>query len=89
MRLGKKGNKHILKELSSANDRVMKPGAGRKIITQTNPGLHRKLERMLEPVTRGHPESVLNWTCLSTRTLAAALDKLGFRVSHTKVGGIC
>lgn len=25
------------------------------------------LQQMLEPVTHGHPESVLKWTCLSTR----------------------
>jgi len=41
---------------------------------------------MLEPVTRGHPDSVLKWTCLSTRTLAEALNKKGHIVSHTKVG---
>ena len=44
------------------------------------------LELMLEPLTPGHPESVLKWTCLSTRTLAVALKKKGHAVSHTKVG---
>ena len=67
-------------------DRIRKEGGGRKDITEKNPALMNKLELMLEPVTRGHPESVLKWTCLSTRTLAAALKKQGHTVSHTRVG---
>jgi transposase len=67
-------------------DRIRKVGGGRKDITEQNPALMKKLELMLEPVTRGHPESVLKWTCLSTRTLAVALKKQGHTVSHTKVG---
>jgi transposase len=68
-----------------AIDRIRKEGGGRKDITEKNPELMNKLELMLEPVTRGHPESVLKWTCLSTRTLALALKKQGYAVSHTKV----
>ena len=67
-------------------DRIRKQGGGRKGITEHNPALMNKLALMLEPVTRGHPESVLKWTCLSTRTLAAALKKQGHAVSHTKIG---
>src|SRR5450432_1650382 len=59
--------------------RIRKIGGGRKNITTETP-------QLLEPVTRGHPETVLKWTCLSTRTLAAALKKKGFPISHTKVG---
>lgn len=67
-------------------DRIRKQGGGRKKVKESNPALMNVLELMLEPVTRGHPESVLKWTCLSTRTLAAALKKKGHIVSHTKVG---
>lgn len=67
-------------------DRIRKEGGGRKKIKESNPALMKALELMLEPVTRGHPESVLKWTCLSTRTLATALKKKGHIVSHTKVG---
>lgn len=67
-------------------DRIRRQGGGRKDITEKNPALMNKLELMLEPVTRGHPQSVLKWTCLSTRTLAASLKKQGYEVSHTKVG---
>ncbi len=67
-------------------DRIRKEGGGRKKVKESNPALMKALELMLEPVTRGHPESVLKWTCLSTRTLATALKKKGHIVSHTKVG---
>ena len=85
LELKKKDTTQIADEILTV-DRIRKEGGGRKDITETNPGLMNKLELMLEPVTRGHPESVLKWTCLSTRTLAAALKKQGHAVSHTKVG---
>src|SRR5438876_668224 len=57
--------------------RIRKEGAGRKQITEQAPELFKQLELMLEPLTGGHPESVLKWTCLSTRSLADALKKKG------------
>lgn len=66
--------------------RMRKQGGGRKDLRQTDVALLPALEQMLEPVTRGHPESVLKWTCLSTRSLALALKKQGHPVSHVKVG---
>ena len=41
-----------------------------------------ELERLVEPVTRGDPESPLRWTCKSVRKLAAELGARGHRVSH-------
>ena len=58
-------------------ERIRKEGGGRKDLKEQNPELLKNLDLMLEPVTRGHPESVLKWTCLSTRTLADALKKKG------------
>lgn len=69
-------------------DRVRKEGGGRKDLKEQDPRLLKTLELMLEPITRGHPESVLKWTCLSTRTLSDALKKRGHIVSHTKVGNM-
>ena len=40
----------------------------------------------MEPVTRGHPESILKWTCLSTRNLAKELEKKGFPIGYKIVG---
>jgi hypothetical protein len=52
---------------------IRHPGGGRKPLTQTDPGLGQALEALVDPVTRGHPESPLRWTCKSTSNLAAAL----------------
>jgi hypothetical protein len=66
-------------------DRVRKPGGGRKRATTHAPTLLPDLEALVEPTAPGDPESPLRWTCLSTRTLALALEALGHRVSHTVV----
>ena len=55
--------------------RVRCVGAGRKLITETDPTLLRALDALVDPVTRGHPESPLRWTCKSTRKLAKELQK--------------
>jgi len=65
--------------------RVRKPGGGRKRATTHAPTLLQDLEALVEPTAPGDPESPLRWTCLSTRTLAVALEALGHRVSHTVV----
>ncbi|MFH1719212.1 MAG: ISAzo13 family transposase [Planctomycetota bacterium] len=82
-----------LKELESRHleerptgSRIRRPGAGRKNVTETDITLQADLELLLEPVTRGDPESPLRWTCKSLRTLAAELGKKGHRISHTHVG---
>jgi hypothetical protein len=66
--------------------RVRHIGAGRKKITEHDPGLAGALDRLIEPETRGDPESPLRWTCISTRTLAADLSRRGHAVSHAKIG---
>jgi hypothetical protein len=68
-----------------AVDWVRKRGGGRKRATVLAPTLLRDLEALVEPTAPGDPESPLRWTCLSTRTLAVALEALGRRVSHTVV----
>jgi hypothetical protein len=66
-------------------DRIRRPGGGRKPITVTDPTLMTALETLIEPDTRGDPESPLRWTCKSTRTLAEALREQQHPVSHVKV----
>jgi hypothetical protein len=76
-------------ELTGANPvpdgRVRRPGAGRKKAEVLQPELGAALECLIEPTTRGDPESPLRWTCKSTRVLAAELRKQGFEVHHVKV----
>jgi hypothetical protein len=65
--------------------RVRRPGAGRKSLETDDPTLRADLEALIEPTTRGHPESPLRWTTKSLRQLAAALQQMGHQVSHQTV----
>jgi len=65
--------------------RTRKEGGGRKKLSQREPKLLSALEALVEPTTRGDPENPLRWTCLSTRQLAAALEKQGYRIGRQTV----
>jgi hypothetical protein len=65
--------------------RVRRPGAGRKPLTQRQPGLRAALEALVEPTCRGDPQSPLRWSCKSVRRLAAQLQQQGFRIGRQKV----
>ncbi len=65
--------------------RVRQPGGGRRPLTKTDPGLLAALESLVEPVTRGDPESPLRWTCKSTRRLAEELTRKDHRVGPRTV----
>src|SRR5208282_3184311 len=64
---------------------VRKPGGGRKRTVEQDATLVRDLERLIEPLSRGDPESPLRWTCKSVRKLAQELGRRGHRVSHRLV----
>ena len=64
---------------------IRKKGGGRKKASLKDPALLRDLETLLEPVTRGDPQSPLRWTCKSVRNLADELRVLGHRASHMLV----
>jgi Rhodopirellula transposase DDE domain len=68
--------------------RVRAPGGGRKKAEVTNPELVDALDGLIEPDTRGDPESPLRWTTKSTRKLAAALRELGHSISHNAVANL-
>lgn len=65
--------------------RVRRAGGGRKSAKVLEPGLEAALEQLIDPVTRGDPDSPLRWTCKSTRRLAAELAQQGYQASHTLV----
>jgi hypothetical protein len=65
--------------------RLRSPGGGRKKLTERDPGLLAALESLVEPTTRGDPESPLRWTCKSTRQLAAALEAQGYQIGRQSV----
>jgi hypothetical protein len=68
--------------------RVRRAGAGRKRKAVLNPSLKDALERLVQPVTRGDPQSPLRWTSKSTRVLARELNTGGYSVSHVLVADL-
>lgn len=65
--------------------RVRRPGAGRKILSETDPTILEDLERLVDADCRGDPELLLRWTSRSVRQLAQRLGELGHRVHFTTV----
>ena len=65
--------------------RLRSEGAGRKPLTTLDPQLLSVLESLVEPLTRGDPESPLRWTCKSTRKLAEELSRQGHVVCDRTV----
>jgi hypothetical protein len=66
-------------------ERLRKSGAGRKLLVESDPTLAAALEALVEPLTRGDPESPLRWTCKSTRRLATELSSQGHRIGYRSV----
>ena len=64
---------------------IRQKGGGRKKASLKDPGLLLDLEKLLDPVTRGDPQSPLRWTCKSVRNLADELRAQGHEVSHVLV----
>src|SRR5512143_1525387 len=71
--------------VSEVPNRIRRPGGGRHPLTANDPTLVRDLQALIEPTTRGDPQSPLRWTCKSTRILAEALGLQGHRVSYPTV----
>jgi hypothetical protein len=59
---------------------------GPKRLRERDPDLLEMLDRLVEPDTRGDPDSPLRWTCKSTRELAETLTAAGHPVSDDTVG---
>jgi len=74
-----------LGEDSIPTNRIRREGAGRPSLVSVDPTLPEVLEALVEPLTRGDPESPLRWTCKSTRTLAWELGLQDHPISHEKV----
>jgi transposase len=75
-----------LDEVPSAQvGRVRRAGGGRKKTVVKDASLKPDLERLVDPVTRGDPESPLRWTCKSVRKLSDELNRLGHQTSHRMV----
>jgi DNA-binding phage protein len=67
-------------------ERVRHAGGGRKRVREQTPTIVQELEQLVDPLTRGDPQSPLRWTCKSTRQLARTLMARGYAVSYRVVG---
>ena len=77
-----KGKREIAAGHPLEKTRVRAAGGGRKRAAITNPKLLSDLERLVEPLTRGDPESPLRWTCKSSRNLTTELKRQGYSISR-------
>jgi hypothetical protein len=68
--------------------RTRRSGGGRKSVTETDPGLRAALLALVEPESRGDPQSPLRWTTKSLRHLADELSGQGHRVSAPTVAAL-
>jgi transposase len=68
--------------------RIRLKGGGRKPIFETDQTLLEDLERLVDPFTRGDPQSPLRWTCKSVRKLAEALQEKGHKIGRQKVADL-
>ncbi len=66
--------------------RVRRHGGGRKPLTETDPKLIDDLRALVEPETRGDPQSPLLWTCKSLRKITQGLRDMGHKIGRTVVG---
>lgn len=82
------GCKEITENKKPDDQRIRKKGGGRKRAVDKDPTLKRDIESLLEPVTRGDPESPLLWTCKSVRKIAYELKQMGHKTSHNLVAGL-
>jgi len=71
-----------------ANERqqIRRHGAGRKTLLEQYPTIRVALERLVEPMTVGDPETPLRWTCKSLMQLSRELQAQGYTISHMSVG---
>jgi transposase len=69
-------------------NRIRVAGGGRKPLQETNPQVGDALEDLIDPETRGDPESHIRWTLKSARRLASLLTTLGHTISYRSVTNV-
>ena len=69
-----------------SRDRIRQAGGGRKSLTEQDTTLQSDLEKLVDPVTRGEPQSSLRWTAKSCEKLASALQAQNHTVSPDTIG---
>ena len=80
------GLKEIADPEKTDKNRIRRSGGGRKKITESQPDILKVSEALVDPDSRGDPESPLRRTSESTYKLAEELNRQGYKVSHAQVG---
>lgn len=80
------GNEFIAGVQTAPVGSIRRSGGGRKPATLKDPSLVPDLLALVNPTTRGDPQSPLRWSCKSLRVLADELARLGHSASHVLVG---
>ena len=81
-----RGIKELVSGARLEAGRVRRPGAGRRSLTVSDPALLEDLERLVDPDTRGDPESPLRWCSKSLQKIADALVDAGHQISDRSAG---
>jgi len=79
------GLKDVMNPERLSKGRIRRPGGGRKKTVSKDATLKTDLESLIEPLTRGDPQSPLRWTAKSVRNLNKELKAMGHRTSHRMV----
>ena len=81
-----KGLKELANQSGIDKTRIRKSGGGRKSLKDTN--VVSALDKLVEPTSRGNPESPLRWTSKSVRNLESELLSQGYKISFRSVSGL-
>lgn len=68
--------------------RIRRPGGGAPTLVAKNPAIKTDLDRLVDPLTRGDPESPLRWSCKSVRKLAESLREMGHKICPQSVANL-
>ena len=83
-----RGKKELDERKAGNNDRIRKPGGGRKKITEKYRDIKGEIEKIVADTTYGNPENPLVWTTKSLRNLNECLEEKGYEIKHDTVGKI-
>lgn len=80
-----KGLREIDSPSNLSKDQIRLKGGGRKKLIDKDPSLLMALDKLIEPATRGDPESALRWSSKSTSKLADELCEQGYNITQRTV----
>jgi transposase len=86
--LGQQELAHPVESQLPTAGRTRQLGGGRKLLIEQHPDLLVALEALVEPTSRGDPQSPLRWTCKSVRRLAEELTAQGYPIGRQKVADL-